>query len=342
MASAVTIGGWAPQIDRETAPETGVASLLRLLGAGASSSILLALGEGPLRTKDLTTRVPGYAPRTVYRYVGRLTEIGAIEREEEPGVPSKVVHSLTDSCGVELHDLVEAFARVSTSLERLGDGRIVPHSWGSLTLLADLWESGMFEEMNIAPCTATELARVEHDLSFHQVSRRTSLFMIGGMIRESENGNRRRHYELTEEARQATALIAGLGRWREQHVVPRGGPGLTIEETGELLRAALPLVVLPGHVGKSVRFTVSEPGGVDEAGGMAVWAEVAANGEVCVGDPQAGADGWGEASVGEWIQTLLGTAQPRIDGETPLVGALLKGMARALWPPEPASTASPA
>lgn len=321
-----------PEKDPEDLPDAEVAGLLRLLGAGASGAILLALGDGPLRTKDLTTRVPGYAPRTVYRYVGRLVEIGAIEREEQPGVPSKVVHSLVDPCGTDLHDLVMSFARISTSLERLADGRVVSHSWGSLTLLADLWESGMFAAMSAGPCTATELARADHDFSFHQVSRRTSLFMIGGMIWESENGDRRRRYELTEEARQATALIAGLGQWRERYAAPSGEPGLTVREAAELLRAALPLVVLPEHAGKAVRLTVSAEGDGDEA--EVVWAEVGDDGAVAVCLPQEECDGWGRASGGEWTRALLGSGKVRTGGATRLVKSCLEGMVGRLWPAE--------
>jgi DNA-binding HxlR family transcriptional regulator len=62
------------------------ADVLRLLSAGATGAILMALGEGPLRTKNLTERVPGYAPRTIYRYAGKLAELDVVEREEEPGV----------------------------------------------------------------------------------------------------------------------------------------------------------------------------------------------------------------------------------------------------------------
>ena len=299
---------------------------------GRPARIVLALGDGPLRTKELTARVPGYAPRTVYRYVSKLVEIGAIDREEEPGVPSKVVHSLADPCGVELHELVGAFARAS--LDILPDGEVVPHSWGSLTLLADLWESGMLQELNVGPCTATELAGVGHDLSFHQVSRRTSLFMISGLIRETHDGGRRRRYELTQQARRETAMIAGLGRWRERYVVPAGEPGLTAVETADLLRAVLPLAVVPEHAGKSLRLAVSSPGHDNGDEGELAWAEVRPDGAVldCAG-PREEVDGWGRGEAGAWIEMLLegSSREIGVGGDETLVKACLRDAKAALW-----------
>jgi DNA-binding HxlR family transcriptional regulator len=338
MASSVSIGQRRSSAEEEEArPATEVGALLRLLGAGASGSILLALGDGALRTRELTTRVPGYAPRTVYRYVGRLADIGAIEREEEPGVPSKVLHRLFDPRGVDFHDLVRSYSEASISLERLSDGGIVPHSWGSLTLLADLWESGMFAAMNTGACTATELARVGHDFSFHQVSRRTSLFMIGGMIREGQNGDRRRRYELTDAARQATALIAGLGQWRERYVVEPGMAGLTLRETRELLRAALPLVRLPNHASKSICLSIVPRASDNGDEGEVIRAEVQADGALVVSEQsESNADGWGRGSVGEWIQTLLGGSRVRIGGsDKDFVRACLDNVATSLWPQQP-------
>ncbi|MGN6274586.1 MAG: winged helix-turn-helix transcriptional regulator [Solirubrobacterales bacterium] len=104
--------------------------VLRLLSSGANGAILMALGDGPLRTRELTERVRGYAPRTVYRYTGKLVGAGLVERHEEPGVPSKVTHSLTRPSGQELHDLLEAYAEAS--LRRLPSGEICAYAWGSL------------------------------------------------------------------------------------------------------------------------------------------------------------------------------------------------------------------
>jgi DNA-binding HxlR family transcriptional regulator len=251
--------------------------ILRLLGAGASGPILMALGEGPLRTKELTERVRGYTPRTIYRYSNRLAESGIVERHEEPGVPSKVTHALTAPMGRELHALVLAYAE--TSFTRLPDGRIDAHAWGSLAMVAELWESGLIEELNLGPRSPTELAQLEHGLSYHQVNRRAGLFANGGFLREDAALDKRRVYSLTEKSRRAMALIAGIGRWRRRHVVASGASGLTAREAGELLRTALPLVTLPEHGDKSLGIEIT-PASTRAGAADAVWAIVATEGNV--------------------------------------------------------------
>ncbi|MGN6202365.1 MAG: winged helix-turn-helix transcriptional regulator, partial [Solirubrobacterales bacterium] len=237
----------------------------------------MALGEGPLRTKELTERVPGYAPRTIYRYSSKLAELEIVDRDEEPGVPSKVTYTLTEPKGRELHRLVAAYA--DASFTRLPDGRIDAHAWGSLAMLADLWESGLIEELNLGSRSSTELARIEHGLSYHQVNRRAGLFRVGGFLREEAGRGRQRVYALTDRARRGVALIAGIGRWRRRYVVPKGRTGLTAREAGGVLRTALPLVTLPDHGGKSLGIEIAPPRGKgDEAD--AVWAMVEAEGAV--------------------------------------------------------------
>ena len=316
--------------DRGNVDELGVAYVLRLLSGGASGAILMALGKGELRTKELTERVPGYAPRTIYRHAGRLTDIGVIEREEEPGVPSKVVHRLSHPSGTDLYQLVDAYAKVS--LGRLPSGEIDAHSWGSLALLADLWESGMIEELNFGPRTATELARVEHGLSYHQVSRRANLLAIGGLIRELPHGGRRRCYTLTEKARGAMALIAGLGRWRRRHVMPEGRAGLTPPEAATLLRTALPLLVLPRHRGKTFSLGIVEK--EESEDGEMVWGRVEPSGSV-IGSagPAGNPHGWGHGRVETWVDALLsGThSSLRAEGDRSLIEACLSGLHAVLW-----------
>ncbi len=332
-----------PDIDIEGAEREGAcvagastAEVLRLLGSGATGAILMALGEGPLRTKNLTERVPGYAPRTIYRYAGKLAELDVIDREEEPGVPSKVVHVLSDPCGAELYTLVNRFA--DASLTRLPDGRIDAHAWTSLGLLADLWEAGLVEELSCGPQSPTELARGSHGLSYHQVNRRAGLFKTAGLVSQLEAPGRRRCYGLTEKTRRKMGLIAGIARWRHRHVVAGDEEGMTVAEMATALRVALPLAQLPKHRGKCLRLSVlgeDEPGGGE---GEEVWVEIEADGTVhsCAGPPAA-PDGWGRAKVKTWIPAILDGDSQKIfvGGDERVVTDSLAGLHDALWSPSP-------
>jgi DNA-binding HxlR family transcriptional regulator len=305
--------------------------VLRLVGDGAGGAILMALGDGPLRTKELTERVPGYAPRTIYRYAGKLAELGVIERDEEPGVPSKVTYALTEPKGRELYDLIAAYA--DASFTHLPDGRVDAHAWGSLALLADLWESGLIEELNLGPKSATELARVEHGLSYHQVNRRAGLFATGGFLRGEVVAGRQRAFQLTDDARRGMALIAGVGRWRRHHVVSGGTSGLTAREAGGVLRTALPLVTLPRHGGKSLAIEIESETEKENATD-AVWAVVEAEGNVlsCEG-PLTGVDGQARGKVSAFVDTLLDGPRNglRLEGDAHLVTTCFERLHAALW-----------
>lgn len=313
-----------------------IADILRLLSGGATGAILMALGKGPLRTKNLTEAVPGYTPRTIYRYAGKLAELEVIEREEEPGVPSKVVHTLTDPCGSELYELVNRFA--DASLTRLPDGRIDAHTWASLGLLADLWETGMIDELSCEPRSPTELARGSHGLSYHQVNRRAGLFKASGLLGEVEGPGRRRCYSLTEKTRRKMGLVVGIARWRHHHVVAEDEEGMSAEEMATALRAALPLVKIPRHRGKSLRLDVlaaEEGAGVV---GEGVWAEVEADGTVhSCAEPTPNTDGWARGRIATWVPTVLDGESRKVlvGGDEELVTDCLEGVYKTLWSAQP-------
>ena len=343
----MTVGGQAQQdaadkIDERTG-ELTVPGVLRLLGAGASGSILMALRAGPLRTKELTERVPGYAPRTIYRYAGKLAELRIIRREETVGVPSKVVHSLTEPRGRELADLVDGYA--DASLGRLPNGEIGAHEWGSFALVADLWESGMIGALDQGARSLTELSQGEHDLSFHQVSRRASLLAIAGFIEEITEGARHRRFALTGQSRRAMALIAGIGRWRRRHVLPPGMTGLTVREVATLMRTVLPTVSLPGWGGKVLELKIAPlpGGGSDEE---TVWAEIGGDGTVCSCPTpafEAAGSAWGDVSA--WVDSVLDGPQRGLSkrGDVRLLDECLQRLHAVLWGQmdDPWATASP-
>jgi DNA-binding HxlR family transcriptional regulator len=337
MASGLSSTGVKPS-NRDDACVAGasIADVLRLLSAGATGAILMALGKGPLRTKNLTEAVPGYTPRTIYRYAGKLAELEVIEREEQPGVPSKVVHTLTDPCGSELYSLVNRFA--DASLTRLPDGRIDAHAWASLGLLADLWETGMVDELSCEARSPTDLSRGPHGLSYHQVNRRAGLFKTAGLLSESEGPGRRRCYALTEKTRRKMGLVAGIARWRHDHVIAEDEEGMTAAEMATALRTVLPLTDLPQHTGKCLKLSVVAVEEAAGAEGEAVWAEVEGDGSVqSCAEPTPKVDGWGRGKIRHWIPVVLDgkTRKVLVGGDEQLVADSLTGVYEALWKPIP-------
>jgi DNA-binding HxlR family transcriptional regulator len=247
-----------------------VGEVLRLLSAGAPGEILLALRGGPMQTKVLTHQVKGYTARTIYRYIPKLAELGALERDDEPGGAARVVHSLSNDSGVELASLIDRFASATTN--RLDNEQVDSREWASLGLLADLWEAGVVEALSHGPTSPTELTRGLRCLSYHQLNRRASRFKASGFFCESRQSPRqRRCYALTRKARRTMALIAGIGRWRERHLAETG---LTIEEMATVLRVLLPLAEVPGDPSEAVEVRVDGSSGTVEIQGEegAAWA----------------------------------------------------------------------
>jgi DNA-binding HxlR family transcriptional regulator len=295
----------------------------------------MALGDGSLRTKELTERVPGYTPRTIYRYAGRLSDLGVVEREEEPGVPSKVTYALTDSCGHELHDLVARFAEAS--LTRLPGGQLDAHAWASLGLLADLWETEIIEQLSCEARSPTQLSRDVSDLSYHQVNRRAGVFTASGLLFEAQGPGRSRLYGLTERTRRKMGLVAGIARWRQRHAFRDVALPLTTQELATILKVALPLVRISGHRGTCLQLRVFADNSVDDAPATLVWAEIEEDGTVqsCV-DAPSDPTVWVSASINDWIAVILDRAHDgvQIEGEEELVSDVLVGLHDVLWNPQ--------
>lgn len=306
--------------------DCSVAGILRLVGTGAGAQILMALGRGPLRTRQLTDRVEDFSARSVYRHAGEMENFGLIDRDQEPGVPSKVVLRLSEPAGRELYRLLRAFADVP------------------LDLLGELWKLGFLEELSYEPRSLAQFARGEHELTFHQVNRRVGLFLSGGLLTAAPPAGNGKRYELTDFGRRCMVLIAGIGRWR-RHVLGDGGPGLTIAEMATLLRVAMPLVTLPEHAGKRIDLTVT--GAVDVGGHrdmQTLRGIVDGDGTLrFTADAGEAAEGSAGATINIWFAALLDNnrGRMRVRGDLPLVDACLTQLHAVLWE-EPAIRARPA
>ena len=307
-----------------------IGEILRLLSGGATEAILLALADGPLQTKVLTHRVRGYTPRTIYRYLPNLARLGLVERSGEPSGSAKVVNTLTAAAGRDMCTVVERFARAS--MTRLPGEQVELGTWGSLGLLADLWQAGVVEALSHGPRSSTELVQRQRGLSYHQVNRKVGQFKEAGFLRELKRAPKgQRSYVLTEKARRTMGLVADLGRWRACHLPDFGEEGLAPEEMATIVRAVLPLALLAGHAGKGLGIRMS---GAREA---ETWARVDEEGNVQpVEEPPEPVTAEAAGDVGIWLAALLDDEdQLEVDGDAALVTDCLAGIYAKLWTPSP-------
>ena len=308
-----------------------VGEILHLLSGGATEAILLALGDGPMQTKVLTHRVRGYTPRTTYRYLLKLAQLGLVERDDEPSGQAKVVNTLTAEAGRDMCAVVERFAQASVT--HLPGGQVELGTWGSLGLLADLWDAGVVNALSRGSHSPTELVQNQRGLSYHQVNRKVRQFKEAGFLCESKRSrNRQRLYSLTEKARRTMALIAGIGRWRERYMSDFGEEGLSPEEMATILRASLPLAAPTRHAGTGLRIHV-----IGRSQETDFWVQLDEMGCVQLSEQPAGviaAEVGGDLEA--WLSALL-DGEPALDveGDEAMVRDCLVSLYEKLWTPSP-------
>jgi DNA-binding HxlR family transcriptional regulator len=322
--------------------DPSIGGILRLIGAGSGGEVLMALGPGALRTEQLARRLTHVSERSVYRYSAELTKRELVERYEEAGVPSTVVLSLSDPPGRHLYRLLRKFA--ATSMARLPSPGTQVQSWSSLSLLSQLWAFGFVEKLSQEPQTLTQLSGGPHGLTFHQVTRRMRLFTDSGLLTATRPTGYSRHYELTEHGRRRMALIASLGRWRHRYVITGEPLGLTGAEMATLLRAALPLLLLPDYAGMSLNLGVASP--MDKYGHRTVESLQGVIGEDgairCDQPRKTTVDGSAAGTMNTWLSSLLdgNKGRMRSGGNLSLIDACLVQLNAVLWEVDatPAST----
>ncbi len=321
---------------------SSVAELLKLTGTGATGQILFALDPRALRTKKLTERIPTFAPRTIYRHARRLTELKLIEREEIPGVPSTVIHSLSDPAGKDLVRLIDAYAKVT--LPPHSNPRTDPSLWGSLGLIGEMWGYSWIEVLSYGGHSVTDMTELTKGMTFHQVTRRIHQLVSWGLVYESSARGQRKRYQLSDRTRKAMALIAGLGRWRQQHLLGGQEGGLNVSEMATVLRTSLPLLELPDHQNTNIQLGIVGTTGNDgDRGSETLMGRVSPGGGMrCIkGKPSS--DAWALGTVDTWLAALLDgdRGRLRVSGDLDFVDHCLKQLHGTLWAPAPIEAVAP-
>lgn len=288
----------------------------------------MELGQGAQRTKQLTERISDFSPRSVYRCLGKLEKYGLIDRSEELGTPSRVLLRLTEPLGRNLFRMLRAMDATA---------------WQEMCLLGELWEAGFVERLSKGPRSLMELLDGPHHLTYHQVKRRAGMSVEVGLLAVSSPKGNVRLYGLTDKGRRYMALVVGIGRWRQRHVVTEG-TGLEMSEVATVLRTALPLTALPGHTGSTIDLIVA---GAEEYGSRdtaKVQGRVAAEGKVHFDlDPRKEADGSAAATINTWFAALLDDhrGRVRVRGDGDFVDTCLRRLHEALWERVPGNAPAP-
>lgn len=315
-----------------------IGDLLDLVGTGVSGPILAALSRRPLRTRNLTERIYGCAPRTVYRHASRLADHGLVVREERSGVPSTVTYRLSDR-GRELFRLLNDQA--SHDLAKAAQG--ADAWWSSLALLGEMWSAGWVAALSTAAVSPTELSEITAGMSFHQVNRRVHLLRSRDILCESTHAGRGRRYRLSSSTRRQMGLVAGIGRWRERHGLVRKQHGLTAPETATALRVALPLVKLDVDAGAQIKLgVVGAPEASEGRGSELLQVKVGRDGCLrCLEDSDRPADAWAVGTTDLWLSALVdgNRGRMRTGGDTELLDACLAQLRAVLWDQDESATA---
>ncbi|HEV2858104.1 MAG TPA: hypothetical protein VGW80_06860 [Solirubrobacterales bacterium] len=138
---------------------------------------------------------------------------------------------------------------------------------------------------------------------------------------------------MSDQTRHSMALMAGLGRWRQQHVTGEAEGGLTVEEITTVLRASLPLLQLPDHQGGLKLGVIGTTGLDGQRGSATLMAHVSPGGAVRCVKERPTEDAWAIGTVDTWFESLLdgNQEQMRAGGDLDFVGDCLKLFHEMLW-----------
>jgi DNA-binding HxlR family transcriptional regulator len=324
-----------------TGAMVSIEELLGLLATGATGQILMALEARPLRTKKLTERIPTYSPRTIYRQTRKLTDLGLVERQETAGVPSTVVHSLSDPAGQDLVRLLNSYGRAllpGSPASRGGDG-----FWTALGLIGSMWGLGWVDQLSQQGRTVTELSAGTGGLTFHQISRRTQQLISWGLLCQEAPGQRKR-FQLTKHSRQGMAVVAAIARWREKHLLGVGKRGMSVAGMAVVLRAGLPLIELSAYPGVTIKLGIVDAADqFGSSGSETIAVKTEASGRIRFVKDREEPGAWALSTVGGWLEAILSgdRAGIRNGGDVEIVDSCLAQLHEAFWtPPAAAPTAA--
>jgi DNA-binding HxlR family transcriptional regulator len=304
------------------------AHALTLLSVPLNVEVLTALEESPMALVDLR-RALGSPPQTTTRNQLRtLTDLGLLERRQQPEFPGSVDYGL-ERAGRELLKV----ARVTDSW--LGAAPDSPIDLGtsaaknSIKALVDGWTSAVVRALASGPLSLTQLSRLISTLNYPSLERRLAAMRLTGQIAADEKqAGRFRPYSATPWLRRAVGPLAAAVAWERRFAVGDAAPLTPIDVESAFL-LALPLIRLSHSLSGSARMVVelrSPDGKQIQAGVIAGVAEGAI--VSCVARLERRADAWSSGPVGAWLSAAISGefGGLEVGGDCRLAVALMEGL----------------
>jgi DNA-binding HxlR family transcriptional regulator len=205
--------------------------------------ILRAHLEGPQRLSALHSKV-SWPPQTTLRAgVGKLREVGVLERTTAAGSRFSATTVLTPA-GREMifvADVVERWLALSPTGPISADSDAAK---GAVKALAGGWSSTLMRALANRPFTLTELDGMIPDVSYASLERRLVSMRFAGQIKPLKAEGRGTPYVVTEWLRRSIAPLAAAGRWERRHLGADSAP-ITDVEVEAAFMLALPLASMP-------------------------------------------------------------------------------------------------
>lgn len=317
--------------------ENGVragAQTLILLAAPLNVAILRTLGDGPRRQTELRRAAELPAQSTLRAQLGRLVELGAVEKRRRNRFPGVLDYALTAS-GRGLLAVVEPLERW---LDQAPDGALAAGgnpAKAAIKALAEGWSSTILRALSTRPLSLTELDSLISALSYPAIERRLALMRLAGLIRTQAGAGRGTPYVVTDWLRLGLAPLAAAARWERRHRAESTPAFEGIDAETSFLLAA-PLMGAAKDARGSCRIAVELPRSQARFAGVAI---TVADGAVvgCTTRLDGKPDAWALGSVGGWLDMIVAgdPAQLEIGGDSSLANALLAGLHERLFNPSP-------
>ncbi len=259
------------------------------------------------------------------------------EMREEDGSPAQVDLGESGQAAVRITDTGREMLFVSFVLERwLHSSPLGPLPLGSdgandaIAALACAWSSTVMHNLAMGPLTLPELGQAIETLPYRSLEEHVDAMEAAGQVevRTGEDGKTR--YVVTDWLRQAIAPLGAAARLERLTRAEDTAPIAAID-VGAGFLLTLPLLRLPSELSGSCGLGVKLSGGKHRLVGVTAYVEEGqASCAVELDDP---VDASATGSEDDWLDAVIEPEATgiEIDGDEPLVRALLEGLHETLF-----------